>query len=97
MTILKLIWSHALIATLAIGITYEATKAFWNEHEQHVLAEQSLKSAQTTITGLQSNIAAVNAQAASDRARFERALASEDAAAGYRRNSSSAVANRPAA
>ena len=76
MTLLKLIWSHSLIAVLAVAITYEGAKAFWAEHEQRALAEQSLKTAQSTIAGLQSNIAAVNAQASSDRARLERALAS---------------------
>jgi hypothetical protein len=74
--ILIFIWTHLLVSILAVGITYYAAKAFWTEHEQHALAEQSLKTAQTTIAGLQSNIAAVNAQASSGRARLERALAS---------------------
>jgi len=76
MTILKLIWSHAFVAFLAIAITYYAAKAFYQEHEQHALAAQSLRAAQTTIAGLEANIAAVNAQASSDRARLQRALAS---------------------
>lgn len=76
MTFTKLITSHFLIAALAVILTYEGAKAFWTEHEQHALAAQSLKQSQQTIADLQKNIAAVNAQASSDRARLQRALAS---------------------
>lgn len=75
-TVAKLITSHFLIAALAVILTYEGAKAFWTEHEQHALAAQSLKESQQTIAGLQRDIEAVNAQASSDRARLQRALAS---------------------
>ena len=76
MTTLKWIGTHLLVCTLGVAITYYAAKAFYEEHEQHALAAQSLKESQQTIVDLQHNIAAVNAQASSDRARLQRALAS---------------------
>jgi hypothetical protein len=76
MKTIDLVFTHLIVAVLAVAITYGAAHAFWSEHEQHALAAQSLKAAQTTIDGLTRNIAAVNAQASSDRARLQRALAS---------------------
>ena len=76
MNTLKWIWTHLLVCTLSVGLTYELAKSWYAEHEAHALAEQSLKASQQNIAVLQSNIAAVTAQASSDRARLQRALAS---------------------